>query len=358
MEHWHLPGDIQVVAHVKPLTAKYLPKLTRQTILIVQSDRDPTWLEAANEPAEEERGNFTWVRGPIAKWISFAARESFVDNFTILDEGGSAKPDPIYRTQWMAVRITFKEPTAGLTGISMASMYVSGQGSDWETEHWQRFARKLINNSVRLVVMGSFKNIRVCGETLVQMIREQGVIAEHIGEGFNGKTQLVMLGENCGYKGALDLTPAVAGPTAKPFTRAQWKKAVLKTNLNIQDTLNMPLPPIKTKYALVPQSYFVSVWLVGGERRTEAARAQRADNRAMRMQRVTGRQIQPSLRLVARSERRERSSSSGTLESVASGDERPPWRKKRARRSRAEVGDDLHGVEVEPPAVEVDEDDL
>ena len=120
----------------------------------------------------------------------------------------------------------------------------------------------------------------------------------------------------------------------------------------------MPLPPIKTKYACQPQSYFISVWFVGGERRTAAARAQRVHNRAMRQQRLTGRQIQPSLRLVARSERREGSGSSGTLESLASGDERPPWRKKRARRPLPEVGDELLAVSVGPAAVEVEEEDL
>ena len=230
---------------------------------------------------------FKWCRGKNAHGLCFGARSNFVDELDILGDGVLVVAGETAPMQWSAARVTPHKPLAGLTRFSVGSVLIGRGKHHWDPQQWQEVAKNMIDNNVRIVMMIADSPIRNCGERLAQTMRQQGVNAERMGEAYHSNIQFLMLGKSSGFLDDLGgyegLSTAVA--VDKPYTRCQWKNAVLGTEMEVQDTLGMLLPPIKLKQTVCPRNLFWSVWLRGAGSRSPVARIQRGENREMRRQR-------------------------------------------------------------------------
>ena len=337
VETRHLPGDIQIVSFVRELNVKWVKQLTWTSVILCWTHRDPDWLDQVSED-QNERGFFKWVRGNDAHFLAWAARSMFVEELSLLGEGVYEKQGATAMIQWLCVRVTPYEPIAGLTEFSVAGVYLGRSEHIWDSMHFQDLAVSLVTCSVRVVMMQSNSDIRGFGALLVEKILGLNVKAEHIGEGLGGNTQMLLLGESSGFEGELMLPTAVAVP--KPKTRGLWKQTVLGAPMSLQDTLDMTLPPIRVKHAILPQSIFCSVWMRGDEKRSNAARLQRTQNAASRRQRQAGKKSRSGAHLAA-AERRDPDSSAAASSSGCVA----PWRTEAARAASS-------SAVAETPAVE------
>ena len=86
VESRHLPGDIQIVSHVRELNVQWVKQLTWTSVIFCWTARDPDWLDQVSEDKDLERGHFRWVRGTVAEHLAFAARSMFVEDLDILSE--------------------------------------------------------------------------------------------------------------------------------------------------------------------------------------------------------------------------------------------------------------------------------
>ena len=94
-----------------------------------------------------------------------------------------------------------------------------------------------------------------------------------------GSVQMLALGRISGFDGDLVASSAVA-EGERPLQQAAWKAAVLQDPMDYQDTFQMLLPPIKTKYAQDGNS--IVVWMKGVTVRSHEARVAREKHRQER----------------------------------------------------------------------------
>ena len=225
---------------------------------------------------------FKWCRGKNAHGLCFGARSNFVDELDILGDGVLVVAGETAPMQWSAARVTPHKPLAGLARFSVGAVLIGRGEHDWDPHQWKEVADDLIKHNVRIVMMQAECPIRGCGEHLVQTIRKEHINAEHIGEAFKGHTQFVLLGDSSGFDGDLSI-PNAEAPNSQ--SRRNLKKAVLGSSMDLQDTLSMTLPFVKSRYSIIPRSVWACLWLRGAENRSQASKHHRYQTRIMRKHR-------------------------------------------------------------------------
>ena len=283
----HLMGDINFVGPVCRAKRAEVLRVTWTSICVVRSHEDPDWLNTMAGQDEFCRGGFTYCHGHGE--LCFAARDIFVQDIDILGEGSDGYTVGMqWRTvgmQWLAARVTPHNPIAGLTTLNVGAILM-GEGPEHLSQRQiHSLAQDLADHGVRVVMMIADppRDIRGDGEKIVDSLRFSCTplcTALQIGEAFHNSVQLLVIGRNSGFEGDLSVSSAVA---ERPMTRGQWKQIMnFVPRHSLQGTLEMLLPPIRTKIA---NGVFCSVWFQGVIRRKAASKVQRNACREVRRQR-------------------------------------------------------------------------
>ena len=280
----HLMGDINFVGPVCRAQQGQVLTLTWTAICVVRSSEDPDWLNDVAAQDEHCRGGFTYCRG--AGELCFAARAIFVKDMHILGEGANRHEAGLTAgLQWLAARVTPHKPIAGLTTLNVGAILIGKGPEHLSQRQIHDVAESLADSAVRVVMMIADppRDIRGDGEKIVDCLRWGCVpqrTALQIGEAFHNSVQLLVIGRNSGFEGDLSVSSAVA---ERPLTRGQWKQTMNAVpRHSLQGTLEMLLPPIRTKIA---SGVFCSVWFQGVIRRKVASKVQRNACREVRRQR-------------------------------------------------------------------------
>ena len=279
-----LPGDICFAGPIMPEYRRWLPKLTWTSLLVYVSKTSPEWLNDADE--NTDRGPWVFKRG--VGDLAFAVREKWAHIHIRGDGEVREAADGHARMEWLAARVTPHQPIAGIHRFSVGAILIGGGKRLWSTPLWKEVTEGLLKCNVRLIMMcGAPGHCDGPALRLMNSIRYLGKQnVQHIGTAFEGSVEMFVLGKTSGFVGELTLPPStVVDHEDVLLTRAQWKAAVLNTPCDLQDSFDMQLPPMRTKLAVM-KSMLASIWLIGDERRTAAAKIKRGDNREWRRQKA------------------------------------------------------------------------